>query len=130
MPAPNTRVQRTRSSASRHRAPLTRHPLGGQIIAVLVFLALVYGCYRKEPVYEPKGPILKVFVTADGTILADGQPTTLEELKKKFAELKAKDGAVWYSRANPGGNPPPHAMEVIVAITEARLPVKLEDQGK
>jgi hypothetical protein len=25
----NMRVQRTRSSASRHRAPLTRHPLGG-----------------------------------------------------------------------------------------------------
>jgi hypothetical protein len=25
----NMRVQRTRSSASRHRSPLTRHPLGG-----------------------------------------------------------------------------------------------------
>ena len=29
--APNPRVQRTRSSASRHRAPLTRHPLGGRV---------------------------------------------------------------------------------------------------
>jgi hypothetical protein len=28
-PAPNTRVQRTRSSASALRSPLTPHPLGG-----------------------------------------------------------------------------------------------------
>ena len=32
--APNTRVQRTRSSASRRRSPLTRSPLGGRWLRV------------------------------------------------------------------------------------------------
>jgi hypothetical protein len=126
------RVQRTRSLATLGRSPLTRRPLGARILSAALCLCLlsVMSCAKRQPVYEPKGPILKVFVNADGTILADGQPTTLDDLRKKFAELKTKDGAVWYSRANPGGDPPPHAMEVIVAITEARLPVKLEDAGK
>jgi TonB family protein len=40
--APNTRVQRTRSSASPPRSPLTRHPLGdGIIIGVVVTLGAV-----------------------------------------------------------------------------------------
>jgi hypothetical protein len=34
---PNTRVQRTRSSASPPRSPLTRHPLGGVGFAVFLF---------------------------------------------------------------------------------------------
>jgi hypothetical protein len=41
MPAPNTRVQRTRSSPSALRSPLTRRPLGGRrhILAIAVLVA-------------------------------------------------------------------------------------------
>ncbi len=42
---PNPRVQRTRSSPSARRSPLTRHPLGGRITAVVaVALALSTAC--------------------------------------------------------------------------------------
>lgn len=43
-PGPNMRVQRTRSSALRHRAPLTRRPLGGlglHFVGVAITLTLL-----------------------------------------------------------------------------------------
>jgi hypothetical protein len=43
---------------------------------------------------EWKGPIAKIHVEADGTILLDGKPTSLEDLKEAFVELKRRDGAV------------------------------------
>ena len=43
MLAPNTRVQRTRSSPSALRSPLTRHPLGRRTVLV-VALTVVVGC--------------------------------------------------------------------------------------
>jgi hypothetical protein len=77
---------------------------------------------------EWKGPIAKIHVEADGTILLDGKPTNLEDLKEAFVELKRRDGAVWYSRANPQGDPPPRAMEVMAATVDARLPVRLMEK--
>jgi biopolymer transport protein ExbD len=121
------RVQRTRSSASPPHSPLTRRPLGARITSVLVVALLLAGACRmpeKQPKL-PKGPVAKVHVQADGVILLNGQQVTLEDLKKKFAELKSQDGVVWYSRANAQGEPPSSAMEVMRAIVDARLPVRL-----
>ena len=43
MGPPNTRVQRTRSSPSALRSPLTRHPLGGRGAAAAILSAAVFG---------------------------------------------------------------------------------------
>jgi hypothetical protein len=94
----------------------------------LVLVAAV-ACGATEPSAQPIQQIVKVYVDADGTILADGKPVTLEELRRIFADLKARDGAVMYDRAGEeGSEPPPHAMDVISAITEAQLPTLMEDQ--
>ena len=42
-PPPNTRVQRTRSSASPPRSPLTRNPLGGRIAVAALLSCLLVG---------------------------------------------------------------------------------------
>ena len=106
------------------RSPLNAVALGARSVLVALSLLLV-ACDRTQPRGEPTGPVVKVYVQANGTILVDGRISTLEELKKILADLKAQDGAVSYSRANPSAEPPPQAMEVMVAITEARLPVLL-----
>jgi hypothetical protein len=59
--APNPRVQRTRSSASRRRAPLTRRPLGGQdgislpsaFLGIVVVAVLAVGCHGSDEVSSP-----------------------------------------------------------------------------
>ena len=49
MTRPNTRVQRTRSSASRHRAPLTRHPLGAASVRTVLIIAVIVGGLASGP---------------------------------------------------------------------------------
>src|SRR5262249_31434256 len=61
MRLPNKRVQRARSSALRHRAPLTRHPLGrrGAPVALVAAGALALACTRpslETRVAELAGP--------------------------------------------------------------------------
>ena len=60
-----------------------------------------------------------------GTIYLNGRVVTLEELKREFARLKSANGAVWYYRGKPQGEPPPQARAVIQAVIEAKLSVKL-----
>ena len=60
MPAPNTRVQRTRSSPSAPRSPLTRHPLDGLGPALLIVaLSQVSSCASSsggKPVHQSPTP--------------------------------------------------------------------------
>lgn len=69
--------------------------------------------------------VIKVSITADGEIYADGQPVTLEQLAAKFAELKQAGGAVYYYRENPEDEPHPNATKVIELVVENSLPVRL-----
>jgi hypothetical protein len=69
--------------------------------------------------------IAKVKVDQAGTIYLTGKTVTMEELKQEFARLKQANGAVWYYRENPQGEPPAQATAVIKAIIEAKLPVRL-----
>lgn len=73
-------------------------------------------------------PIAKVKVDRLGTIYLDGNEVSLEELKQAFARLKEVDGAVWYHRENPEGEPPPQAMAVVEAVVEAHLPIRLMEE--
>ena len=78
------------------------------------------------PVAPP--PIIKVAVFADGRITADGKPVTIDSLRKSFKALAAKKGAVWYYREAARREPPPQAMQVIKAVVDARLPIRLSSR--
>jgi biopolymer transport protein ExbD len=95
---------------------------------LVVALALAVSACRAPKAEMPPGPIAKIFVQTDGTVLLNGKPTTRDNLKKELANLKARNGSVWYSRANLQGDPPPHAMDVMQAIIDARLPVRLTEK--
>jgi len=138
--SPNPRLQRSRaalllksvmgersSSGGGRRAPLSRRPLGARILVVGLSLVLLIACSRPKT-QDTSGPVAKVHVQADGTILLNGQPTSLEKLKTELDTLKGQGGTVWYSRANPLGDPPPHAMEVMEAIANAGMPVRLMEK--
>ena len=75
------------------------------------------------------GEIAKVKVNRTGTIYLNGKVVTIEALKQEFARLKQGNGAVWYYRENPQGEPPPQAMAVIQAIVDAHLPVRLMERN-
>ncbi len=63
-----------------------------------------------------------------GAIYLNGRIVTIEALKQEFARLKRGNGAVWYYREDPQGEPPPQAMAVIQAIVDAQLPVRLMER--
>ena len=97
-----------------------------KILVSIFFVALValIGCAKKEAVADDK-PHLKVIVRADGTILADGTRSDLGDLARRLDALKEKKGVVWYHRANPQGEPPPHSMDVMKLVVDKRLPIAL-----
>ena len=88
-------------------------------------LLLAAGCGPRDAKEAMPKTVAKVFVDEAGQIFLNGSKSDLDHLKVEFARLKSVGGAVEYSRANPAGEPPPNAMDVIAAITEASLPVRL-----
>jgi hypothetical protein len=72
-----------------------------------------------------EGPIGKIAVSAKEAILFDGTPVTFDALKTKLAELKKRDGVVWYYREAAGAEPPAKAMEVMKLIMDNKLPISM-----
>jgi len=102
---------------------------------LLIFMSVVSllsdGCSKKPASQSPAAtdaPILKVAVFADGRITADGQPATIDSLRESFKKLAEQKGAVWYYREAGQGEPPPQAMQVIKAVVDARLPIRLSSR--
>ncbi|HEY8714486.1 MAG TPA: hypothetical protein VIM00_03855 [Candidatus Acidoferrum sp.] len=73
-------------------------------------------------------PILKVAVMADGRIVVDGSPATMDSLRLSLKSLAGKNGVVWYYREAAQSLGPPESVQVIQAVTESRLPIKLSSQ--
>jgi hypothetical protein len=69
--------------------------------------------------------IWKVSVLADGAVLLDGDPSTLERLAAVFDAGPPEGAVVWYYRENAGGEAPPQAIQVMQLIAARRLPVRL-----
>ena len=69
--------------------------------------------------------VAKVKVFVDGRILLNDKQVTIDDLKAAFKELKSKNGSVWYYRENASSEASPQAMQVIQAVAEAQLPIKL-----
>jgi len=83
---------------------------------------------REGDTVQQFGEISKVKVDRANTIYLNGKIVTIEGLKQEFARLKQGNGAVWYYRENPHGEPPPQAMAVIQAIIDAHLPVRVMER--
>jgi hypothetical protein len=66
----------------------------------------------------------KVSVLANGTVLVDGVPATLEELDTALAGAKH----VWYYREAARGEPPPIARDVIQRLIARKLPITLSSK--
>ena len=69
--------------------------------------------------------VIKVYVERDGKITANGNVISLKDLDSSFSKLKKSNGIVYYSRANPEGDPPQESMKVMDLIIKYSLPVKL-----
>jgi hypothetical protein len=96
------------------------------LIAVILLL-LAAACSSISAGNSTNTNIAKVKVTSEGKLFLNGQETTLDAIKQEFARLKMVNGMVWYYRENPGGEPHPNAMEVIKAVVDAKLPIKLSE---
>ena len=66
MTPPNTRVQRTRSSPSALREPLTRHTLGHAGIAMAVIIAVGCSSGMNQPTSPPASSQVLAYQSADG----------------------------------------------------------------
>ena len=89
----------------------------------LVMLLLV-SCARTQT-FPDSASVARIKVTQDGTIYLNGTRASLEDVKKNFETLKANKGRVRYYRENPQGEPPAQAMDVMKAVVDAGLPIKL-----
>ena len=100
-----------------------------QILCVLVVACFyLVGCNRHSASMNPNAPILKIAVMADGRIMVDGSPATMESLRTSLKQLAEQKGVVWYYRETGEAAPPPQSAEVIQAVIENRLPIRLSSR--
>jgi hypothetical protein len=69
--------------------------------------------------------ILKIAVSTDGRITADGRAVSIEALAPILRELAKSKGQVWYYREAAAAEPHPNALKVLGAIVDHNLPVSL-----
>jgi len=103
-----------------------------RILAVAATIPLLLGCGHGHG-REAGRPgasgqaVAKVRVYTDGRVTIDGKPVTTADLKPAFAELKSRNGVVWYYREQGGGVSHPTAARVMEAVMEAKLPISFSD---
>jgi hypothetical protein len=96
-----------------------------------VLSVLLSGCSKHSAppsAPSPDAPVLKVAVFADGRLTVDGTAATIQSLQASLNTLSEKDGVVWYYREAGQQEPPPIAMDVMKAVVEARLPIRLSSR--
>jgi len=68
---------------------------------------------------------IKISVLANGEVLLDGQPVTLEELDEALRRGAEQKAVVWYYRENPTAEAPEIVTQVMQRIASHRLSVRL-----
>ena len=92
---------------------------------------LLGGCSKQSAppsAPSPDAPVLKVAVFADGRLTVDGTAATIQSLQASLRTLSEKHGVVWYYREASQQEPPPIATDVMKAVVEARLPIRLSSR--
>lgn len=74
---------------------------------------------------DPNTPVMKIAVMADGRITIDGVSVTMNEVRSSLKELSEKKGVVWYYREAGQTDGSQHASDVIQAVVQNRLPIRL-----
>ena len=77
----------------------------------------------------PEGPVLKISVMVDGRITLGGHTVTIDSLRFSLKQLAEQKGVVYYYREASQSKAPQEATEVIQAVIENRLPVRLSSRS-
>jgi hypothetical protein len=96
-----------------------------------VFVSVLFqliGCGRAPMQVSPTAPILKIAISAGGRITVDGSPATMESLRASLKRLAEQKGVVWYYREAGQAEAPPESTEVMKAVIENRLPIRLSSR--
>jgi hypothetical protein len=83
---------------------------------------------RQSMAVSPDAAILKIAVMADGRITMDGSPTTIDSLRTSLNRLADQKGAVWYYREAGQSAAPPESAEIMKAVIENHLPIRLSSR--
>ena len=65
----------------------------------------------------------------DGRITVDGSPATIDSIRVSLKLLAEQKGVVWYYREAGQGKAPPQSAEVIKAVIENHLPIRLSSRA-
>jgi hypothetical protein len=101
------------------------------LFAAMGLLFLLGGCSKQSSSQIPVSAgalVLKVAVYADGRLTVDGMASTVQTLRESLRSLSEKHGVVWYYREAGQQEPPPIATEVMQAVIDARLPIRLSSR--
>ena len=71
---------------------------------------------------------LKVSVLSNGSILLDGTPVALANLKTALEQADRSTGGVLYYRENAGAEPPPESRDVMDLVIANKLPISLSSK--
>jgi hypothetical protein len=93
-------------------------------LACMIATLMSFSLAQQKPVQ----PVLKVAVMADGSITVNGVPAPIASLRESLKKLSQEKGVVWYYRETGKTEPPPKAKEVIQAVIDARLPIRLSSR--
>jgi hypothetical protein len=99
------------------------------LVCVVVLVLVFASCKRhRQDAMSSSGPVVKIAVFADGRLTVDGSAATVESLRASLKHTAETHGTVWYYREAGQQEPPPVAMQVMQAIVEAQLPVRLSSR--
>jgi hypothetical protein len=82
----------------------------------------------KSMAVGPNATILKIAVMADGRITMDGSPTTIDSLRLSLKRLADQKGVVWYYREAGQSAAPSESAEIMKAVIENQLPIRLSSR--
>ncbi|SRR5580765_5913442 len=96
-------------------------------VLVIAYVQLI-GCSRHPMPVSPNATTLKIAVSVDGRITVDGSPATMDSVRASLKRLAEQKGVVWYYREAGPADAPPESTEVIKAVIENRLPIRLSSR--
>jgi hypothetical protein len=114
------------------------HPAFSPVIGVLAYVEMnwLIPWWETKRIHRssqsmavsPNATILKIAVMADGRMTMDGSPTTIDSLRMSLKRLADQKGAVWYYREAGQSAPPSESAEIMKAVIENHLPIRLSSR--